>query len=249
VHLFFDYANETTLQIFSVYSLSNPGDKTVRIGLEQGQDVPFIKFPSGAESQGYEATQDSAAFVPTSDGFAMPPSDSLYGLIAFASMPREKKIEISQPVPMDIRELTLFLPTGVKASGDSLVEQGAQAIQGTEFNIYSAGELAAGSTLEFTLSGLPKDTSQNADLTQNQTLLIGVGALGLALILAGAWLYWRERSRSEADGGADDDEYNNPEEVMDAIVALDDQHRAGKLNETAYKQRRAELKARLKDDL
>jgi hypothetical protein len=33
---------------------------------------------------------------------------------------------------------------------------------------------------------------------------------------------------------------------MDAIIALDDLHRAGKINDEAYQKRREELKARLK---
>jgi hypothetical protein len=36
---------------------------------------------------------------------------------------------------------------------------------------------------------------------------------------------------------------------MDAIVAMDDLHRAGKLTDAVYKKRRAQLKDRLKDEL
>ncbi len=82
------------------------------------------------------------------------------------------------------------------------------------------------------------------DITQNQTLLIGVGALGLALILAGAWLYWRDRNHPEEED--EEDEFDDPESIMDAIIALDDLHRAGKLSDQAYKQRRDELKNSLK---
>ncbi len=249
VQMFFDYANEASIQIFSVYSLANTGEKAVLIKVDQSQDVPFIKFPIGAQSQGFEKTQDSAAFVPTVDGFAMPPSDSLYGLIAFASMPREKNVEIAQPVVMPIGELTLFLPVGVKASGTGLTAKGTQTIQSQEFNLYTASNLPVGPDIKFTLSGLPKDTSQAPDLTQNQSLLIGVGALGLALILAGAWLYLRERNRVDAGAGDDGDEFKTPEEIIDAIVALDDLHRTGKLTDAVYKERRAQLKDRLKDEL
>ncbi|HLE13828.1 MAG TPA: hypothetical protein VI776_03695, partial [Anaerolineales bacterium] len=37
--------------------------------------------------------------------------------------------------------------------------------------------------------------------------------------------------------------------LLDAILALDDQYQAGELPEEAYRQRRAELKAMLKDKL
>jgi hypothetical protein len=42
-------------------------------------------------------------------------------------------------------------------------------------------------------------------------------------------------------------EFENKETVIDAIIALDDLFQAGKLPEEAYQQRRAELKARLKE--
>jgi hypothetical protein len=41
--------------------------------------------------------------------------------------------------------------------------------------------------------------------------------------------------------------YETEEEVLDAILALDDLHRAGKLSDAAYQERRAELKALLEE--
>ena len=40
--------------------------------------------------------------------------------------------------------------------------------------------------------------------------------------------------------------FDDPESLMDAIIALDDLHRAGKLSDEAYQQRRNELKNALK---
>jgi hypothetical protein len=42
------------------------------------------------------------------------------------------------------------------------------------------------------------------------------------------------------------DEFEDPESLMDAIIALDDLHRAGKIPDEAYQQRRNELKDALK---
>ncbi len=88
------------------------------VNMGTDQIVPFIAFPEGAEKLGYEAAQDSAPFVPTADGFAMPPSETPYGLIAFASIPKAKEITISQPALLPINGLTLFLPEGMEANGD-----------------------------------------------------------------------------------------------------------------------------------
>jgi hypothetical protein len=78
--------------------------------------------------------------------------------------------------------------------------------------------------------------------------LIGIGVFGAALILAGAWLFIRDRKRKDADevDEEESDEFEDPESLMDAIIALDDLHRAGKLSDEAYQQRRNELKDALK---
>jgi hypothetical protein len=77
--------------------------------------------------------------------------------------------------------------------------------------------------------------------------LIGVGAFGVVLILAGAWMFMRDRRKDKAEiNEEEDDEFEDPESLMDAIIALDDLHRAGKLSDEAYQQRRNELKDALK---
>jgi uncharacterized membrane protein len=115
--------------------------------------------------------------------------------------------------------------------------------------VYTTPALAAGDTLSFTLSGKPAsggDAASNT-LTGNQSLLIGIGVLGLVLIGAGVWLYLRDRQQGEDDDDEDlDDEEDDSEEIMDAIITLDDQYRDGLISEEAYQQRRAELKGKLK---
>ena len=251
LQMYFDFAGEGSAQIFAVYSITNTSDKTVIINMGEDQEVPFIAFPEGAEALGYEAAQDSAAFLPTADGFAMPPSETPYGLIAFASIPKAKEIVISQAALLPIGELTLFLPEGVEANGQTLTDGGVQAIQTTNFHIYTGGAANEGDQIEFTLTGEPADsTAVNPDVTQNQTLLIGIGGLGVALILAGAWMFLRDNRKAadedEVEEEDDDDEFEDSESLMDAIIALDDLHRAGKLSDEAYQQRRTELKNALK---
>jgi hypothetical protein len=155
LQIFFDLASENTTQIFSVYTITNSSDETVLVKMGDGQTVPFLAFPEGASGLGYEATQDSAPFAPTADGFAMPPSERPYGLIAFASLPKTSEINIRQPALLDIDEVFLFLPEGVNAKGSTLTDNGIQAIQNNNFHIYTAEPFKQGETLEFTLSGRP----------------------------------------------------------------------------------------------
>jgi hypothetical protein len=72
--------------------------------------------------------------------------------------------------------------------------------------------------------------------------------LGAVLIAAGAWLYLRDRRRVvDSDEDEEEGKMETEEDILDAIIALDDLHRSGKINDEAYQTRRAELKARLKD--
>ncbi len=247
LQIFFDYANADSIQAFAVYSIMNTTDKTVLVNMGDAQEIPFITFPEGAEGLGYEATQDSASFTPTDSGFAIAPSEVPYGLVAFASYPKDSKIEFKQLVSLPVTSTVIFLPEGMAAKGDNLTDGGIQALQGTNFQVYDGGSLNTGDTITFTLSGKPEATSDTADVTQNQTLLIGVGALGLVLIIAGVWMYLRDRSRIE-EKDEEEDEFEDSESVLDAIIALDDLHRAGKLNDEAYHNRRDELKAKLKEE-
>lgn len=251
LQIYFDYANENDVQIIAVYSISNPADKAVIVKVDASQEIPFIKMPLGVTNMGYEASQDSASFISLADGFAMPPTtDTPYGLIALATVAKDKKITIEQPLVLPVAEAMLLVPTGVTVEGDGLTNNGPHDFQGSSFDLYSSASVNAGDTISFTLSGKPASgTAVNPDLTQNQTLLIGIGALGLALIIAGAWLYWRD-NRKNKDGDIDEedeeDEYGDADSILDAIVAIDDLHRAGKLSDEAYQKRRAELKSALK---
>ena len=52
----------------------------------------------------------------------------------------------------------------------------------------------------------------------------------------------RDRNREEEEDEEDDENLKITESVLDAIIALDDLHRAAKSSDEAYQQRRDELK-------
>jgi len=248
LQIFFDMAGEET-QVFAVFFVMNTSDTTVLIPMADEKTIPFITFPEGATGLGYETTDNSAAFVATENGFAIPPSENAYGLIAFSTLPKGET-NVIQNTTLPINIITLYLPEGVDAEGATLTDTGIQDLQGTKFHIYNAAPVAKNGALEFTLSGKPATVAESADITQNQTVLIGIGALGVTLILAGIFLYWRDRNKEEDEDDEEaedeDDMYEDTESIMDAIIALDDLHRNGKLKDEAYNKRRAELMDALK---
>ena len=245
VHIYPDFASAGTVQFYEIYAFSNKSDKAVVISTD-GKSIPFIKLPENAQSVGYEAGQDSASFVSADKGVAVVPSDKPYSIIAFFTLPYDKQLEVAQPFALDTSSVIMLFPEGVKVESDQLTSKGIQSFQNVNYEEFSSGGLKAGDTLTFTVSGQPKTGSSSATTPNTtQSLLIGAGILGIALIGAGAWLYLRDRNADETD--EDENEFDSSEEVMDAILALDDLHRAGKISDAAYHKRRDELKAILKE--
>jgi hypothetical protein len=166
-------------------------------------------------------------------------------------VPKVNEFEFSQQFALPAAAVTVFVPEGITIQNSKAKDRGVQAIQNFNFRIYEMGSVLAGETLRLVISGTPRDaaSASNAGAAlSNQNLLLGAGALGVALILAGAWMYLRDRNRAEETGTDDqnEDEFESPEDVIDAIIALDDLHRARKISVEAHQKRRAELKEILK---
>lgn len=241
--------DEEFYEFLALYSFRNTGDTIVSVELGDSQELPFLKFPDGAEGIGYEALQDSAPFTSTVDGFAMSPNEAPYGIIAFSSVSIEENFIISQPLVLSVSIARIFVPDGMRVEGNGITQDGPQDVQGEIYQSYSASDLKAGDILSLTISGAPNfapPSINESTKSANSSLLIGAGGLGIALILAGMWMYLRDRNQSN-DEDEDDGEFDSKEDVMDAIIALDELHRVKKISQEAYHKRRGELKEILKE--
>jgi mono/diheme cytochrome c family protein len=243
VHIYTDFATAGTVQVLEIFAFTNASSNSVVISTD-GTTIPFIRLPAGATNQGYEAGQDSAPFVSADQGLAVVPSDKPYSIIAFYNLPYDKKVDIKQPLTIDMLSLILLVPDGIKVQGSQLESRGLQVIQSNNYEEFSASDLKAGDTLAFSVSGQPRSTAA-AGLDAHQGWLIGGAFLGAALIAVGLFLYVRERKRKPIAPA--DAEFETADEVMDAILALDDLHEAGKIADKPYKVRRNELKETLKE--
>jgi len=257
LHLFFQ-AGADGYEILALYNFRNAGDSVIAVRMTADQrEIPFLKFPKGAQGLGYEAVQDSAPLLGLDAGFAMLPNEKPYGIMAFSKVAKQETMTISQEFALPATSVSIFVPAGVEVKGAKIGAGAAQDFQGSAYQSYLAGNIRAGESLTFELSGAPKDTAStgaNITTSNNNTLLIGAGILGAALVLAGVWMYARDRNRpKEREPGEEEDEeeseFESVEEILDAILALDDLHREKKISNEAYRKRREELKETLKKEI
>jgi hypothetical protein len=253
-HLQFDFSTAGQVQVMSLYVISNPGTNSVIVSTD-GSSMPFIQIPEDAANVQYQLAQSSSPLMSATNGFALlPGADKQYGIIATFTLPYTKSLVFTQPFNLPVSSATIIVPEGVRVKSDQLTDSGTQGSSGTTYHLYQSSSLASGSTLTFTVSGMPGDKTGFV-LNQNTWLMIGVGVLGLILIGLGIFLFLRDRKlrklEQEFEGdekeGNEDALGNDRDSIMDAIIALDDQYKAGDISKEAYENRREELKERLKN--
>ena len=262
VHIFLDFSNPETVQVMEVFIISNPTDLAVVSPSEDGIVVTF-PLPDGYTNLQFQDGELGIRYVEVDQGFAdtMPvkPGVGEYQVIFAFQMPYNRKLDFMQTMFLPTSAAVVMLPeNSIKVDSSQLEESGTREINGITYRMYNGNSLLAGSMLEFTLSGKPKQAPSPAVSTGTmQNLAIGLGAFGAVLIIAGLWLFRQNRMKvakqRSAEGmaagstGAQPDALTEDiDTLMDAIIALDDQYRAGNLPEEAYLERRAVLKDKLR---
>ena len=271
VHIILDYSKPDVVQVIEFFIITNPGTKTI-VPAEKGGPVIKVSLPKGYANLKFEQGAIGDRYLKTDDGFAdtgsVAPGAQKYQIVFAFDLPLPKpglfggqKLEFAQPLSLKANAVSVLVPEGVTITSSTFSPGGSQDMgNGTSYQVYNAVGLEPGKSLEIVASGAPKTAGQAATSTTGtntmQSIIIGVGALGVVLILTGAWLFWRDRKRAgepnddelDEDGDEPDDE-DDTDEILDSIVALDDQFKTGNISEEAYKERRAELKAKLKGKL
>jgi mono/diheme cytochrome c family protein len=258
-HIFLNFTEPGSVQVIELVVITNPSMKAI---IPDPSGTPALTFhlPEGAVGLQFEDSQTPGRYVQSADGTFGDTSPVLPGVgqheVVFAyNLPYDKKMDFTQQTDLPVDAAVVMAPQGIKVQSDLLSSGGTRDFQGMTYSLYNSQPLPASGEFSMTVSGQPAGLS-SSDSTQTQpntrrNLLIGVGTLGVVLILVGGWLYWRERSQAEEtddelDFVEEEAEADEADTLMDAIIALDDLHRAGKIPDEAYHQRRLELKEQLK---
>jgi mono/diheme cytochrome c family protein len=249
LHVFFDFTTAGKVQVVELFIITNQGGKVV---VPAAVDKPVLNFtlPQGAANLQFDGDPNGTRFLTTANGFGdlspVQPDPEQHQVLFSYDLPYDKKLALDIPVPLNTGAAVVMLPPGsVKMQSDQLSAAGSRDVQGMTFQMYTASNLAAGGSLKINLSGKANATA-STDGNNLNGLFIGLGAFGVVLAGAGLWLFRQRQGSRNEDTGVEPVAEESEDSLLDAILALDDLYKAGKLPEDAYQQRRAELKDRLK---
>ncbi len=252
LHIFLDFTIPDVVQVVELYIVSNPTGKVI-VPASSTQPALTFKLPEGASNLQFESGSLGDRYVALDGGFGdlseIQPDPAQHQVLFAYELPYQRKLDLKVPLTMDVSAAVVMLPSGgVKLQSGQLTAAGQQDVQGMTYQLYTASNLAAGSSLEISLSGKTSPAASTTGSGSLSTLLIGLGVFGAVLAGAGVWLF-RQRKSAAAPEAAEPDAppyAESEDDLLDAILALDDLYKAGNLPAEAYQQRRAELKDRLR---
>lgn len=251
-HVFFDFIDARRMQVVELFIIVNPTSRVI-VPLQPGHPVLKFRLPEGAENLQFEEGVLGGRFIETAAGFgdlqAIPPLSRPHQVLFAYELPYDGKQKLSLEMPLRVEAAIVAVSgSGVKLESPQLRDAGQRNVEGLTVRLYSASNLAAGSELELAFAGKPRLAATAESRASGGSLVFGLSAFLLAALAAGGWYYRLQRAGTaqEEQPAAGEEPLETQETLLDAIIALDDLHRAGELSPEAYEERRAELKARLR---
>ncbi|MFA9404110.1 MAG: hypothetical protein ACERKY_13720, partial [Anaerolineales bacterium] len=248
LHLIFDYSVEGVVEVSELLLMTNTGDRT--IAEPDGVNDIRVPLPKGFSNLYFADSTELMRFTEDADGFviheAFIPGEAVEVYFSF-TLPYERSLEYQQPVNYPVEAIVILKTQGPPSiSGEGLSEVGARDMGGLVMESYRMDPLDRGEILELRLSGRHPAKTDSSSTTN---LIVGAIALGLTLIvLFFIWWKWSQGQKTtvEYDDETGPEEPEDREALIRAIAVLDNRFEAGEIKETAYKERREELKRTLK---
>ena len=244
--------------------LTSEQKKATYMDLVQTGLSPVFERIFEFETQRPDGTRRSVqiSFFPiqTEKGFGdtqpIPPGSG-YQLVYAYDLHYDRQAAITLTMPVPVQQVVVMLPNdGISLTSPQLQFAGNRDVQGASLQLFVGANLAAGSPLQVNLTGTPK--ASPAGMTTNLNLLVGLAVFLLALAVSLFWFYQRQlrsaalvRRMSKTRWAGQRVDTLPVEEtqdtLLDAVVALDDLYREGKLAKDPYQARRNELVRSLKE--
>jgi mono/diheme cytochrome c family protein len=245
VNLVFNFTSEGQVQVIQQAVLSNNGTKAAAPGSD-GAPLLYYELPPDAANILFESGQAGDRYFFNEDGFgdirAVLPGNASYQLLFAYDLPYERDLAVELPLQFSTANLGIFVPQGlIQIEGEDFVFHGPQVVQSQSYDSYLfERQLDAGERVSFQITGLhPLNESAWQSLINNRSLLIGMFAL-LGTIAGGWWWY---RTTQFAEDGAPAE---SKDDVLAAIVELDDAFENSELSDGEYLKWREILKSELR---
>jgi hypothetical protein len=254
MHVILDFSKPGLLQVVELFIISNPTNQVI-IPIKDGQ--PLLKFvlPTGATNLQFQGGGLGDRFVQTADGFGdiqeIAPGNGQQQVLFAYDLPYHGSTSLNLIAPLPVAAVVVMLPSGsgIQVQSTRLQYSGQRAAQGMNLDLYTTTNLVTDTSLPITITGDPRAGNGAFSLPGNH---LTIGIIIFVFALAGSGIYYfnkrHELNKAVTEAGtlAEDSESTNTDKLLDAIIALDDMHKAGELPEDVYLSRRAELKGLLK---
>lgn len=241
------FADPGALQVIEVWRFNNIGTKTF-VGAKGGTTNGTLEFMLPAAATGLDF-EESLPLETTATGAAattaIPPG--VTDINFRYQIPYEgERVAIARVTDYPTADFRLLVgDTGVKVTSTALKAGDTQDLNGTKYLNFTAGNLARGTILDVSFSGI---THQSAGLQNSSKswpwLLGGMALLGLMGVVA----YSRLKKRQADDTAVAMNISEEPASeagLLREIARLDDEYEAGNMKEAEYRLRRARAKASL----
>jgi len=255
IHVLVEFPEPDLLQIVEILIFSNNGEATVVAG---SPDQPTVSFPlpEGAAAIEFEDGVLGQRYLKTQDGFGdtvnILPGSGVYQVLVSYTLPYQgNKLDFAQTINYPVGAVVVMTPVNqVKVKGNFLEDLGVQNITNGAFQVYAGRGLSRGEELQFQIFENPESALIQDDPSsgQFQGYLIGLAALGVAMILAGGWLFYRNRRLSGEKGELEGDQKvaeDDRNQILDQIIALENLYDTGEISEKSFLKKRQELKNKL----
>jgi hypothetical protein len=225
---------DDTLEVFYLFELANPSSAPVTPASEL-----VFELPEGAQQAAVlEGSSPQAAVRGRTVSITGPiPPGSLPVRLAFSLAPAGPDRTIVQKLPAAWAQVRVIMTKAGSAriSSPQFASANEMAGDGQAFILGTGGALAANQELALTMSGLPSRSRWGRSLSLGLAVLI---------LLAGAWAAM-SASRASGDDSRRAALVERRDRLMADLVRVEEQRRAGTIDERRHAARHEELVAQL----
>jgi hypothetical protein len=274
-------AQKGIVTVSELYVFNNLDNHTYVGSLNAGSGMPnALRFPLPHTARnvslstgfdGYQSVQVNSGFASSA---AVPPGISQFAF-TFDMPYSQSSYDFDYLVVYPTVQLSLYVPTDLHASSDTLASQGIVTADQRPYQLLRANTLSPGKEVHAQLDGLPTVLPKVGPSSSSNTNMLWLIAalIVMALILLLTWSIYRSRHRviptataknngkaqaqpEQPDPSAqsapvvtektEEDISERQKQLLQALLDLDTAYEAGKLAKSVYQERRAKTKAKLR---